>query len=165
MTFATIAGTLLMIASQATAWYLVTNCAASSRHLLYSTVCGVATFYCLWALYLYFFDGRSGELGMYTMGLVAVCTFFQRRLLSVGASALVTLQFGYAMSLVYPLTCDDFAQAVGKSNDSESVITFWCWTFRLYLVSSLVFWGFVGVTLFQSRDPSVIDNNGRYGRV
>eukprot|EP00527_Entomoneis_sp_CCMP2396_P006004 CAMPEP_0198139718 /NCGR_PEP_ID=MMETSP1443-20131203/2973_1 /TAXON_ID=186043 /ORGANISM="Entomoneis sp., Strain CCMP2396" /LENGTH=160 /DNA_ID=CAMNT_0043801921 /DNA_START=130 /DNA_END=612 /DNA_ORIENTATION=+ len=146
MTVTTMLGITLMVASQSLAWYLLSN---DSKYRIYRSVCGLSTFYATWALYLKFFDGRSGELGMYSMGLLAICSFFEKRIPSICASGVVMLNFSLAIYGVFPLGCEEFAEAVHRDMDPHLLISIWCITFKTYLISSLCFWGFAAYKMIK----------------
>ena len=146
----TVIGIILMVASQATAWYLLSH---DFRYPLFRSVCGLATFYTVWALYLKFFGGRPGELGVYTFGALAICSFFQQRILSLIAAVVVCLNFALGIFLSSSLGAEGFASAVGKDSDPSALVATWYFIFELYLVSSLLFWGWTSVKLYQM--PSI----------
>jgi hypothetical protein len=129
--------TALMPISQAVAWYLV----ATPSYDLYKSVAGTAAFYCVWALIKRYIQGESKELGHFSMGMLAIASFMQKKNFSIAATVLVLLNFVIPAYFVLSWSAEELAQKVKKCTTQEGII--WAWIFKAYFVSCICFWGFV----------------------
>lgn len=130
----------LMPISQSVAWYGFLT--SKSSVSLYRMVYVVTSFYCAWALYNRYFAGVTKELGQYTMGLLAICTYFQKYIPSVLATTLVLSNFllpSYFILIQWSPT--ELARNV--KNDTSSLAVTWAIVFKLYFCSNILLWSLV----------------------
>jgi hypothetical protein len=152
-----VVATALMPISQAVAWYMVLQSNIADRRSIYSAVWKISAFYCAWALFNRFFQGVTEELGMYSMGFLAVASFFQKKIFSIIGTVLVLLNFGLpAYSILIAWGPSELAETV-KNSDTELAII-WAYIFKLYFVSNFCLWGLV------LRKFSLLEDPG-YGRI
>jgi hypothetical protein len=127
----------LMPISQGVSWYFVLSNATGTP--LYPTVCGIASFYCAWALYNRYLAGVVQELGQYSMGAAALATYFQHRPLSMAATGLVLFNFvapGYL--IVWKWSVRELAKNVKQDTSALGMV--WARIFKLYFVSNIALW-------------------------
>ncbi|KAL7557059.1 hypothetical protein ACA910_009895 [Epithemia clementina (nom. ined.)] len=149
MSINTVAMSLMPI-SQTAAWYalITSDNATNPTGALYMTLGWTSSFYCGWALYKVLVEGDKKELGQYSMGLTALATFCQSKYASIGALGLVLVNFCYPIYLVMGMSASELAKLVKKTDSKKAIV--WAWTFKGYLVSNLIFWGFALSKVSQS---------------
>lgn len=172
-----ILATALMPLSQCIAWYMVafdtprttrtpptyttlleSSSSPPSARLIhfYQVVCGIASFYCLWALYNRYLGGAVQELGHFSMGSVAVATYFQHLIASMMASTLVILNFLLpSYFILWHWNAATLAETV-KGNTSTLGIA-WAYVFKMYFVSQILLWSTILYKFLRHRHdhPSV----------
>jgi hypothetical protein len=129
--------TALMPVSQTVAWYLV----LTPSYDLFKSVSGISAFYCAWALFKRYIQGVSQELGHFSMGLLAVASFMEKKNFSIGATGLVLANFAVPAYFIFSWSAEKLAKNVKKTTTQEGII--WAWIFKAYFVSSICFWGYV----------------------
>jgi hypothetical protein len=143
--------TSLMPLSQTVSWTLVLRQAggpASSPHHFYPTIGGVAFFYCAWALYNRYLGGVPQELGQFSMGIMVLACYTERRLYCLAACTLIMLNYLAPLGLVVPLSAEQMARQFKK--DTRSIAIVWAYIFKLYLLSNLALWSTVFYQIYQS---------------
>ena len=136
-----------MPTSQVAAWFAVLRCP------LYPSVFYTALFYCLWALYNKYLGGVDQELGHYTMGLLALASFFHHRKSSMAATCLVLLNFIVpSYFILYKWDLTELAATV-KNDTSEKAIV-WAVVFKAYFVSQIALWSVVFYKLLGYHENS-----------
>lgn len=159
--------TALMPLSQAVSWYLVVeavkriqqsqspqtlslpttiDCTVDSSRVddkntpLYRAVFPISTFYCLWALYNNVVR-HEPDLGLYTMGILAIGSYLEKRWLSIIGNALVWLNF--IVPSYYILGMWDAAEtAEHLKNDTSQTGVVWAYIFKAFFLSSIILWSF-----------------------
>jgi hypothetical protein len=164
----------LMPLSQCVAWYLVgfdtpgagrysatyttlLDSAAWSPSVrlihFYRVVCGIASFYCLWALYNRYLGGAVQELGHFTMGSVALATYFNHWTASMVTSTLVLLNFLLpSYFILWKWNAATLAETVKEDSSSLGII--WACTFKLYFVSQILLWSTILYKFHQHKHGS-----------
>ena len=142
---------LLMPVSQAVAWYLVV---AKPSSRLFTTVFQTSAFYCAWALWKNVVE-RQEDLGSVTMGCLAVASYLQHRILSLAATALVLLNFLAPAYFVLWSSPRTLALMVKESDNSLAMT--WAYIFKMYFVSSILFWSVVFYKLWKLKDNNTKD--------
>lgn len=138
---------VLMPVSQAAAWYGV------FKKPLYPTVALFALFYALWAMYNRFLDGDDSELGMISMGLLALAAYYEHREFSMAACVLVLVNFLYPA--YYVLLQWNAVTLLAKVkgpvlNPIKGLV--WAYMFKLYFVSNIGLWGTVLYKMYKKED-------------
>lgn len=135
----------LMPISQGASWYLII------KESLYPSIFKIAVFYAVWALYNRFFLGATLEMGHYSMGVMAVCSYFQKRPISIMACVLVLVNFlAFAYWILLAMGPRELA-AVFK-HDAATLGIIWAWTFKAYFLSQISLWSFILWKLYK--EPS-----------
>lgn len=139
---------LLMPISQATAWYLVMMYNDDAEEQIfaatfYSSICYIAFFYCLWALYNRYLGGVDQELGHFTMGILSIATFVQSYIGSVVGTVLVLFNFLF-VSYFFLFKWWKFEELANNvKNDTSSLGITWAVICKAYFVSNISLWSIV----------------------
>ena len=138
---------LLMPISNGASWYfLYTSPRGDQAGALLDVVWKVATFYMLWALYNKYLGGRPQELGHISMGLMALAAYFQKKYLSMAACALVIVNFGVVIPLIFSKGPAGLAKMIQKEKTALSMT--WAIIFSVYILSNFTLWSFVMYRLY-----------------
>jgi hypothetical protein len=145
-----IIGMALMPLSQSLAWYLLWQATGHHRTtstlLLYSNVAKIAAFYCAWALYNIVI-AKQKDLGLFTMGLLAVAAYLEHRVASMVGTLLVLANFGFAAYFVLAWSPNKLAKIVKKTDTPLAIV--WAYVFKCYFVVSILFWSVVLKQFYQ----------------
>lgn len=158
--------TALMPLSQVVAWYLVIRYEQIGI-TFYNAVCPIATFYCIWALYINVIQ-RSVDLGLYTMGAVAIATFYEKKYWTIGGSILVWLNFTLPAIFILILWDAKKTAKTIKNDTSPTGIT-WAYIFKGYFISNIILWSFILYRVIKTDDAepqsTVSNNNLKYEEI
>jgi hypothetical protein len=135
---------LLMPISNVASWYLFVS--AAPGNALLQRVWKVAAFYTVWALYNRYLGGRAQELGHFSMGLMALAAFLNRKYPSMAACGLVILNF----AVVIPIVLSNGPKGLAKLlyNDTSPLTMAWAYTFVSYLLSNVCLWSYLMYRLY-----------------
>lgn len=126
----------LMPISQGASWYMII------KQSFYPSIFKISIFYAVWALYNRFLMGATLEMGHYSMGIMAVCSVFQKRSACMIACALVLVNFlAFAYWILLLMGPHELA-AVFKHDITKTGLV-WAWTFKAYFVSQISLWSFI----------------------
>ena len=134
-------GVGLMSLSQVVSWYLVLN--QGSDQQLFDSVSKIAAFYCGWALVNRYLGGNSGELGHFSMGILAIAAYLKSRIGSLVGTGIVLVNYGVAFYFGFLLfgSAKKFAKAAKESVETIAIV--WVYVFQAYVVSNLCMWSTV----------------------
>mmetsp|Transcript_8554 Transcript_8554/g.17852 ORF Transcript_8554/g.17852 Transcript_8554/m.17852 type:complete len:195 (+) Transcript_8554:213-797(+) len=167
-----IVGLVLLFVSNIASWHMVLASlgAATSSKALRASVWKIATFYTLWALYNRYPGGRSGELGQYSFGLLAVTCLLTKYVLGSSRTegggqtpnkaiatkiplVLACLVVAWNFSIVVPLIVSSggpagFAAKVWEG-DTSALAVFWGYCFLAHMASNICLWSFACYRFFE----------------
>jgi hypothetical protein len=138
--------------SQIVAWYMMVSSSSSSSSTtttivgmttsFYHLISAIAGFYCAWALYNRYLGGNVRELGQYSMGILTICTYYQKYIPSLIATTLVLSNFVLpSYFILFKWNATELARNV--KNDTSSLAITWAVVFKLYFVSNILLWSFI----------------------
>jgi hypothetical protein len=78
-------------------------------------------------------------MGHFSMGLLALATLFENRILSMIATAVVMANFSLPLALFGPLSAKEMAQKMKGTTEPMAIL--WVWVIKSYWIGNMFLFG------------------------
>mmetsp|Transcript_22218 Transcript_22218/g.46007 ORF Transcript_22218/g.46007 Transcript_22218/m.46007 type:complete len:171 (-) Transcript_22218:168-680(-) len=153
---------VLMPASLIGSFYLISSRFSS----LYSSVCLISGYFCVWSICTYYFSSGDGDSGReyLLMGgaflLLAITSYFRKRVFSIVVTLCLLGLIGMACGKTFSRTAEDLASELLPGEVSGTIVVVWGWMLRSYLMIHNILWGTIFGKFVRNHGPSSATSGG-----